>query len=43
MIWGGGSMVDWGGFVGRSRVVDGSGVVDGSMGMVDSMGKSVVS
>lgn len=40
---GGGSMVDWGGFVGRGGVVDRSGVVDGSMGMVDSMGKSVVS
>ena len=45
--WGGfvsrGRVVDWGGFVGRGRVVDGSGVVDGSMSMVDSMGKSVVS
>ena len=38
-----GGVVDWGGFVGRGWVVDGSGVVDGSMSMVDSMGKSVVS
>jgi len=45
--WGGfvgrGRVVDWGRFVGRGRVVDGSGVIDGSMSMVDSMGKSVVS
>lgn len=38
-----GRVVDWGRFVGRGSVVDGSGVVDGSMGMVDSMGKSMVS
>ena len=36
-----GGVVDWGRFVGRGGVVDRSGVVDGSMGMVDSMGKSV--